>query len=112
MFNKKYYLLILMIQLTLSFIGCSEVKEEHTDEHHDEHSDIITLSQESIKQIKLETIVVSMQSFSGFLTIPAEVITNQDNEAQIGSLVQGRVHKVFVKAVSYTHLTLPTSDLV
>lgn len=90
-----------MIQLTLSFTGCSEKKEEHTDEHNDEHSDVITLSQESINQIKLETSVTSIQPFSGFLTIPAEVITNQDNEAQIGSLVQGRVHKVFVKVGDY-----------
>lgn len=101
MFNKKYYLLILMIQLTLSFTGCTDKKEEHTDEHHDEHSDVITLPQESINQIKLETSVASMQPLSGFISIPAEVITNQDNEAQIGSLVQGRVHKVFVKVGDY-----------
>lgn len=101
MFNKKYHLLLLMILISVSLIGCTENKEGHTDEHNEEHSDIIILSGESISQIKLETVAVSLQPFSGFLTIPAEVITNQDNEAQIGSLIQGRVHKVFVKVGDY-----------
>ena len=101
MFNKKYHLLLLMILISASLIGCTENKEGHTDEHNNEHSDIITLSRESISQIKLETVAVSLQPFSGFLTIPAEVITDQDNEAQIGSLIQGRVHKVFVKVGDY-----------
>jgi cobalt-zinc-cadmium efflux system membrane fusion protein len=101
MFNKKYHLLLLMILISVSLIGCTENKEGHTDEHNNEHSDIITLSRESISQIKLETVAVSLQPFSGFLTIPAEVITDQDNEAQIGSLIQGRVHKVFVKVGDY-----------
>lgn len=101
MFNKKYHLLLLMILISVSLIGCAENKEGHTDEHNEEHSDIIILSRESISQIKLETVAVSLQPFRGFLTIPAEVITNQDNEAQIGSLIQGRVHKVFVKVGDY-----------
>ena len=65
MFNKKYCPLTMMTIIMLSFIGCTDKKEEHTDEHHDEHSDVITLSQESVNQIKLETSVVSMQPFSG-----------------------------------------------
>ena len=42
-----------------------------------------------------------MKPLTGTLTAPAKVMTNQDNEAQIGSLVQGRVHQVFVKVGDY-----------
>ncbi len=77
--------------------GCGGKEEPKKDESHNEHSEVVKLSAESIKQIKLETETVSLKPFTGYLTIPAKVITNQDNEAQIGSLVQGRVHKVFVK---------------
>ena len=104
MLKKKYYLLILMFLISVSLMGCSEKKEEHTDEHGDAHSDLVTLSRESIEQIKLETQVVLFEFFSGSLIIPAEVNTDQDNEAQIGSLVQGRVHKVFVKVGDYVKI--------
>ncbi|HEX7510095.1 MAG TPA: efflux RND transporter periplasmic adaptor subunit, partial [Chitinivibrionales bacterium] len=36
--------------------------------------------------------------FTKYVTVPAKVLANQDNEALVGSLVQGRVCKVFVKA--------------
>ncbi|MDP2303889.1 MAG: efflux RND transporter periplasmic adaptor subunit [Ignavibacteria bacterium] len=90
-------LLIAVNVLVFSFYGCGGKEEPKKEESHNKHSEVVKLSAESIKQIKLETETVSLQPFTGYLTIPAKVITNQDNEAQIGSLVQGRVHKVFVK---------------
>ena len=94
-------LLIAANVLAFAFWGCSDKEEPKKEESHNEHSEVVKLSAESIKQIKLETETVSLQPFTGYLTIPAKVITNQDNEAQIGSLVQGRVHKVFVKVGDY-----------
>lgn len=90
-------LLLAVSVLVFGFYGCGGEDETKKEESHNEHSEVVKLSAESIKQIKLETEMVSLQTFTGYLTIPAKVITNQDNEAQIGSLVQGRVHKVFVK---------------
>lgn len=101
MIDKKLYSMIVIIILTLLQIGCTEKPEEHNDEHKEGHSDIVTLSTESIEQIKLESQIISMQPFSGTIKIPAEVKINQDYEAQIGSLIQGRVHKVFVKVGDY-----------
>ncbi|MFZ1288546.1 MAG: efflux RND transporter periplasmic adaptor subunit [Melioribacteraceae bacterium] len=98
---KKFNYLILITLITISFIRCNENSEVLVEEHSDEHSDEITLSMESIKQIKLATHTASLVPFSGIITIPAEVKTNQDKEAQIGSLIQGRVHKVFVKVGDY-----------
>jgi len=94
-------LLIAVNVLGFILLGCGGKEEPKKEESHNEHSELVILSVESIKQIKLETETVSLQPFTGYLTIPAKVITNQDNEAQIGSLVQGRVHQVFVKIGDY-----------
>ncbi|MCX6151490.1 MAG: efflux RND transporter periplasmic adaptor subunit [Ignavibacteriales bacterium] len=90
-------LLIAANILAFVLLGCGGKEEPKKIENNKEHSQVVILSVESIKQIKLETETVKLQPFTGYLSIPAKVITNQDNEAQIGSLVQGRVHKVFVK---------------
>lgn len=90
-------LLIAVNVLAFVLFGCGSKEEPKKEERHNEKSEIVKLSMESIKQIKLETETVTLQPYTGYLTIPAKVITNQDNEAQIGSLVQGRVHQVFVK---------------
>ncbi|RJP72791.1 MAG: efflux RND transporter periplasmic adaptor subunit [Ignavibacteriales bacterium] len=89
--------LMMLAVLSTGFYGCGGNETEMKEEHKDEHSDVIRLSDESIKHIGLKTATVKLQPFTGYITLPAKVITNQDNEAQIGSLVQGRVHQVFVK---------------
>jgi len=82
-------------------LGCKNNDETIKTENHDQHGGIVNLSVESIRQIKLETGTVALQPYTLYLTIPAKVITNQDHEAQIGSLVEGRVHKVFVNVGDY-----------
>jgi len=58
---------------------------------------MVNLSAVSINQIGLQTQSVHSASFTGHLAIPAKVISNQDHEAQVGSLVPGRVATVCVK---------------
>ncbi len=57
----------------------------------------VTLSKESARLINLETAPVKIEKITGELTIPATVEPNQDLEAEVGSLIQGRVQKLFVK---------------
>ncbi|MGE5860607.1 MAG: efflux RND transporter periplasmic adaptor subunit [Ignavibacteria bacterium] len=96
-----------MLAFTLTLIiGCGnnsggEKKEEHPEYSETEHSDRVNISQASIKEIGLKTESISLKQFTGFMNVPAKVIVNQDNEAQVGSLVQGRVQKVFVKVGDY-----------
>ena len=79
-------------------IGCGEEREVKREEHKEgERSPVVKLSQVSIKEIGLQTEIALQKPFTRFITIPAQVLANQDNEAQVGSLVQGRVYKVFVK---------------
>lgn len=94
-------LLIVANVLVFILLGCGGKEEPKKEESKSEQREVVKLSAESIKQIKLETETVILQPFTGYLIIPAKVITNQDNEAQIGSLVQGRVHRVFVKIGDY-----------
>ncbi|MCK9426612.1 MAG: efflux RND transporter periplasmic adaptor subunit [Ignavibacteriaceae bacterium] len=94
-------LLITANVLAFALLGCGSKEESKNEESQKEQSEVVKLTAESMKQIKLETVTVTFQPFTGYLTIPAKVITNQDNEAQIGSLVQGRVHKVFVRVGDY-----------
>jgi membrane fusion protein, heavy metal efflux system len=97
--NMKWLFTVAVIMLF--FLGCSREEETETDKSPLKQSAKVRLSVESIKQIKLGTETVSLQTFTGYLTMPAKVITNQDHEAQIGSLVQGRVHQVHVKIGDY-----------
>ncbi len=99
--KARIILINLSAIVTISVFGCSGKEEPKKEENHNEHTEVVQLSTEAIKEIKLETETVSFRPFTGYLTIPAKVLTNQDNEAQIGSLVQGRVHQVFVKVGDY-----------
>jgi len=99
-FIKKSLTLLFLTMLLFS--GCgennSEIKKEHSET---EHSGVVGISQASIKKIGLQTEIASLKPFTGFMVIPAKVVVNQDNEAQVGSLVQGRVSKVFAKVGDY-----------
>jgi cobalt-zinc-cadmium efflux system membrane fusion protein len=99
--NARIIFISISTVVSLIVFGCSGKEEPKKEENHTEHSEVVQLSTEAIKEIKLETEIVSFRPFTGYLTIPAKVLTNQDNEAQIGSLVQGRVHQVFVKVGDY-----------
>ncbi|MBI5476672.1 MAG: efflux RND transporter periplasmic adaptor subunit [Ignavibacteriales bacterium] len=97
---KLFFILIIFFGILVLF-GCGKKDESKKEETHTEQTEIVKLSAESIKQIKLETEIVKLKSFTGYLSVPAKVITNQDNEAQVGSLIQGRVHQIFVKVGDY-----------
>lgn len=56
----------------------------------------VTLKRESIAAIGLALAGVEMRPLVGTMKLPARLRPNQDLEAQVGSLVQGRVQRVFV----------------
>ena len=92
----------IILFIYLFFGGCGNNKSSHEQEHHEDiHSDEIILSQASINEIGLQTKSLSLRPLEKYITVPAQVWANQDNEAQVGSLVQGRVYKVFVKTGDY-----------
>lgn len=98
----KYKIKLLIVVLTLLnvFYGCGKSSKEETEKK-EEKKEIekkeITLSKESIEDIGIETETAGNEVLTGYLKIPAKIITNQDFEAKVGTLVQGRVYKVFAK---------------
>jgi len=100
--NYKIKLSIFTITAALISFSCGKNDNKEEEKHqHEESHELVTLLMNSINEIGLKTEIVSLKSLSGYLKIPAKVITDQDNEAIVGSLVQGRTHKVLVKAGDY-----------
>jgi cobalt-zinc-cadmium efflux system membrane fusion protein len=99
--NHKIRIQIFSITIALLFFSCGKESNEIKENHREEKHDAVTVSMRSINETGIKTEIVSLKPVTGFLKIPAKVFTNQDNEAMIGSLVQGRTHKVLVNVGDY-----------
>ena len=100
--SRLYFFSSLFILGSLILFGCEgESNDETTTEKHKTGNEIVTLTKKSISDICLNLFTAKMKPMTGVLIAPAKVLPNQDIEAQIGSLVQGRVHRVFVKVGDY-----------
>jgi membrane fusion protein, heavy metal efflux system len=96
---KSFVVIAILTVILIS--GCNKDDNSSKEENKEKNDpDEIKLSINSIKEIGLQS-ETTFKSSEGFIVVPAIIQTNQDNEAQVGSLVQGRVYKVFVKAGSY-----------
>jgi cobalt-zinc-cadmium efflux system membrane fusion protein len=95
----------IMVSLTMAIVvtGCGKEKidKEQRASGEPSRAAIVKLTQSSIKEIGLQIETISRKTFTKYVTIPAKVVANQDNEAIVGSLIQGRVCKVLVKAGDY-----------
>jgi len=99
---------LLIILFVFAFLaGCGKDQAENKDENlketgktEEEKKETVTLSKESQTNINLETMLLKEEQFSGFIKIPAVIVTDQNNEAQVGPIVAGRVKKVFVNVGS------------
>ena len=69
----------------------SREQERHADRPH-----AVTVNAQSIREMGLATALAENKPLVGSITVPATLLPNQDFEAQVGSLVQGRVREVFV----------------
>jgi cobalt-zinc-cadmium efflux system membrane fusion protein len=87
---------------TLILIGCGDQSKDETstDKPKTGH-EIVTLTKKSISDIGMDLFTAKKKPLTGVLVVPAKVLPDQDLEAQIGSLVEGRVSQVFVKVGDY-----------
>jgi membrane fusion protein, heavy metal efflux system len=100
------------IIIVFFLLGCNKKENKNEVEQKKEsRSEIVKLSRESIKDIGLTIDTISYKPFTETITIPAKVLVDQDNEAQVGSLVQGRVNKVLVKIGDYVKAGQPLMNL-
>jgi membrane fusion protein, heavy metal efflux system len=93
---KQTTSIVLLFLGACIFTGCAR-KEDTNATNPSKRSDILTLSSSSIKEIDLAVLELSRVPVRGHLTLSAHVVANQDSEARVGSLVPGRVQKVFVR---------------
>jgi len=100
----KRIALSIMVPLVLVVVimGCGKEKNDKEQSSNEgNRAALVTLTQAAINEIGLKTEVISRKPFTKFFVVSAKVLANQDNEALVGSLVQGRVCKVFVRAGDY-----------
>jgi cobalt-zinc-cadmium efflux system membrane fusion protein len=94
---------VAMATIAMILIGCGENKNEKSidesiDKLNGENKVIkIVLPSDVRSKIDLSINEVKEGTINGTLKVPAKLITNQDYEAQVGSLVPSIVHQVFVK---------------
>jgi len=86
--------LIVMGFILAGCAGGQNEKEPAQPEARHERLHIVTLTRASIQEIGLTLWVAEVQPIVGNMTVPSKLLPNQDFEAQVGSLVQGRVQKV------------------
>ncbi len=74
-------------------------------------SNRVVLKPASIREIGLEVVPVREQVITGALTAPAVLTASQDLEAQVGSLLPGRVSKVFVRLGDHVRKDGPLMEI-
>lgn len=96
------FLTAILFALAILVVLGKNKNEKFTNENVEEpksknETSELVLSSEVRSKIDLDFEEVKERPITGMLRVPARLITNQDYEAQVGSLVQGRVYQVFVK---------------
>lgn len=90
---KRIMFFVLIVSVL--FWGCNKKAKEEKNEEKQEEKSTVTLSQAAIKETGIQSVETEFTSIDGFISAPARIIANQDEEAVVGSFVKGRVKKVF-----------------
>jgi len=103
--NIRELFVLLQIALAVALAGCSRQEEgsgtaleKKTEAHR------ITLTRQSVKDIGLECVAADIQPLKKEIVIAAKLTVHQDHEAQVGTMVQGRVSKVLVNLGDHVQL--------
>lgn len=111
--NRIFAMTIINLLLIIFFTGCNSKedvnnvsKETHSEksehkEEGDNHENEVALSEEQIKLMGIEMTKLESQNISGYIKVNGEIMMNQDNESKVGSIIPGRVKKIYVKEGSF-----------
>ena len=96
--------MVVLLTLVLTLAGCSS-KQEGAGTSTEKKSDTprVTLTHQGVKDIGLECVVVESRPLKKEIVIAAKLAAHQDHEAQVGTMVQGRVSKVLVNLGDRVH---------
>jgi len=110
MIKKLKWLNIFITAIILFIAGCnneSSKENEHTEkpkeENHsgEEETSEIALTEEQIKLMGIESEKLALENISGYIKVNGEVVINPDQESKVGSIIPGRIRKIYVKEGSY-----------
>jgi membrane fusion protein, heavy metal efflux system len=89
--------IVIAFMMLATLLSCRRGENEKPETTR-ERADVVTLSSAALREMHFEITRVQAVPFHAMLVVPAKVITNQNNEALVGSLVQGRVSRLHAKA--------------
>lgn len=97
---------ILLALIAITFISCggNDTVQKTEDEHkHEEgeHKEEVVLSDEQIKIMDIQLAKLQVQNLNGYIKVNGEIVADQDQQSKVGSLISGRVSKIYVKEGSY-----------
>ena len=95
----KFKIIIISCIAFLLMFSCNKnsSSEKKIEEKQIDKKEIVRLTKDAVKEIKIEITEVIEGELTGEIKAPAKLIPNQDLEAYSGSLLQGRVSRVLVK---------------
>lgn len=108
--KSKWYNIFMLTAAILFLAGCNNKgsdEKEHTEKpkeesvHEDEHGNETALTDEQIKFMGIETQKLELQNISGYIKVNGEVMINPDQESKVGSIIPGRIKKIYVKEGSF-----------
>lgn len=76
-------------------------QEELTVEDGVSHSNEVALTDEQVKVMGIATTKLDQQNISGYIKVNGEVTINPDQESKVGSILPGRIRKIYVKEGSF-----------
>lgn len=91
----------------LVICGCSDKaentidKKEESANTNEEHKDEVALTEKQILLMNIAFSKINLENLSGYIKVNGEVKINPDQESKVGSLISGRVRKIFVKEGSF-----------
>jgi cobalt-zinc-cadmium efflux system membrane fusion protein len=95
--NTRELFVVVQIATVIALAGCRRQEEgSGTSVEKKTGAQRITLTRQSVKDIGLECVAADIQPLKKELVIAAKLTVHQDHEAQVGTMIQGRVSKVLV----------------
>jgi cobalt-zinc-cadmium efflux system membrane fusion protein len=95
--TKAGFAVTLLTLLSCVLAGCTGGQKEKAAEPEVKHESahVVILTSETTNDVGITLSIAEMKPVTGRMVVPAKLLPNQDFEAQVGSLVQGRVQRVF-----------------
>ncbi|MFQ5628251.1 MAG: efflux RND transporter periplasmic adaptor subunit [bacterium] len=97
--TKKLYLYTTLLFAAFTLASCDSSPEDEAEKQvEEEHggSNIVALSVEQVELMKIETAEPERRQLTGYITAPAKIAAIPTKIADIGTLISGRVTKIYV----------------